>query len=1310
MVVSYEEALSKSLDYFTGDDLAANVFVNKYALCNEKGELLEETPDDMHRRLAKEFARIEAIYPNPMSYEEVYGLLKGFERIVPQGSPMSAMGNPYKLQSLSNCFVIDSPKDSYAGILHTDQQQAQIMKRRGGVGFDLSNIRPKGLNTQNAAGTTDGIGIFMERFSNTCREVAQGGRRGALMLSISCHHPEIMTFINIKRDLKKITGANISVRWSNEFMKAIEEGGKAELRFPVEKDAEHLVKMEVDAKSIWDAFIDSAHNMADPGCLFWGTALERTPSDCYADVGYRSLSTNPCLSGDTKIAVADGRNAVSIKQLAEEGKDVPVYACDDSGRVVVKMMRNPRITGYEQDVYSVKLDDGSVFKATGNHKILTSSGHYVEVKDLVVGESLNVMTKAEKSIKDLWPTANSNSQDYLWIYTQGKKTPKSEHRMIWEFYNNERVPYDHVIHHVDFDAQNNSLSNLACMSRIDHNRLHSDHMKGANNPIFKIKSDLEKYKAYTEKMSQSTSGEKNGRYSGHTIDDIKEHAILLTTAYGRRFSNKEWIAYAAKHGLPQAFSRFRRHDFANPVSLSVWAAKQCNVDFCDEDTRLVRTLQSAFEQGYVANICPTNSGKEVFVERSCEECGKAFTVSYFKREISFCGSTCSNIYLNRNTDVNFRRTDTINSTYAAKAEELKRKQLLTYTALKASLGRKPMLKEWEAECKALGTPFRLKTKHGFKSWTDLSEQGEFFNHRVVSVEYAGKEDVYNGTVDDVHNFYFGGFESADQKTGKRHWTSINSRQCGEIILSPGDSCRLLCLNTLSYVRDPFLPTAHFDFEAFKIDTVKAQRLMDDLIDLEIEAVDRIIAKVTADPEPDDVKKIELDLWHKIREAAVNGRRTGLGVTAIGDAVAACGLRYGAPDSIALVEEIYKTLALGAYESSVVLAKERGAFPVWDLKKEEGHPFLDQIWAANPEFAKLHALYGRRNIALTTTAPTGSVSTMTQTTSGIEPVFMTHYTRRKKINPQDTSARVDFVDDLGDKWQEFTVYHHGVKRWMAATGKTDIAESPYHLATANEINWEAAVDLQAAAQKWICHAISKTTNLPATATKEDVHSVYWRGWKTGCKGITVYRDGCRSGVLISTDTSASSTAPATSADGRPTAIQDIQAPKRPKELVCDIHQASVKGNRWTIIVGLLDGRPYEIFAGHSAQLLLPAKYKSGRIVRVKQGHYDLHVDIGDEEELVVKDVVKVFDNAESAWATRMVSISLRHGVPIEFVCEQLAKDGGINDVNKVLARALKKYIPDGKKVAASSKCGACGSSNLVYEEGCLRCLDCGIGKC
>ncbi len=821
----YNEVYQASLEYFNGDELAASVFAGKYALQDGEGRYLEKTPKDMHKRLAKEFARIEKKYPNPMSELEIFSLLDGFKYIVPQGSPMSGIGNESKIQSLSNCFVIQAPYDSYAGILTTDQEQVQIMKRRGGVGFDVSTIRPKGLNTSNAAKTTDGIEVFMERFSNSCREVAQGGRRGALMLSISVHHPQVMDFIKIKRDLKKVTGANISVRVSDEFMEAVKLGQRYEQRWPVDAVEPEISNKDTYAQEVWNALIESAHASAEPGVLFWDTAKRNTPSDIYEAQGFGSVSTNPC---------------------------------------------------------------------------------------------------------------------------------------------------------------------------------------------------------------------------------------------------------------------------------------------------------------------------------------------------------------------------------------------------------------------------------------------------------------------------------------------------GEIILSPYDSCRLMLVNLTSFVENAWTQEAYFEWGKFASIVQKAQRLMDDMIDLEIEQIDKIMEKIRRDPEPEHVKQVELSLWHKIRQAAGVGRRTGLGITGLGDCIAMLNEQYGDPLSIKTTEEIYKWLALNSYESSIQLAKERGAFTCWMHEKEKDHPFLQRIISnLLPERQEEYKKYGRRNIANTTTAPAGSVSCLTQTTSGIEPAFMLYYKRRKKVQ---NNEEVTFVDDLGDKWTEYLVYHHKFKEWMNYQGWIDYAEpenlvkdSPYYKATANEINWVSKVDLQAAAQKWVCHAISNTTNLPADIDVETVKNVYMKGWETGCKGITVYRDGSRSGVLVSAE------------DKKETKFEQRQAPKRPEVLDCDIFHTSVKGERWVVMVGLLEGKPYEVLGGEAKLIEIPRKLSKGtlskRVFKTTNSKYDLTVGEGDGE-LSIKDVVSVFDNPNHAGYTRVISTSLRHGVPVQFLVEQMQKDKNADlfSFSKVISRCLKTYIQDGTKssVKICQNCGA--EDSIVYQEGCEMCKVCGSSKC
>lgn len=562
---------------------------------------------------------------------------------------------------------------------------------------------------------------------------------------------------------------------------------------------------------------------------------------------------------------------------------------------------------------------------------------------------------------------------------------------------------------------------------------------------------------------------------------------------------------------------------------------------------------------------------------------------------------------------------------------------------------------------------------------------------IDTIELVDNEDVYDLTVEDNHNFFA---------------NELLVHNCGEIILSPYDSCRLMLMNLTSFVENAWTDKASFDWGKFRTMSRKAQRLMDDMIDIEIEQIDKILAKIDNDPETDETKYYERNLWHTIRQVAVNGRRTGLGVTGLGDAIAMLGQTYGDNDSIETVEEIYKWLSLASYEESIQLAKERGAFPIFDASKEEGHPFISRVVneLVDPVQAD-YRQYGRRNIANTTTAPAGSVSCLTQTTSGIEPAFMLYYKRRKKAQ---NGEEVMFVDDLGDEWTEFNVYHHKFKDWMAVNHVSDeevdiaIEHSPYYGGTANEIDWRAKVKLQSVAQKWICHAISNTTNLPADIDVETVKDIYMLGWELGCKGVTVYRDGSRSGVLVSTEEKKEET------------FGERHAPKRPETLECDIFHTSVKGQKWVLLVGLMDGKPYEVIGGEAEMIELPRRAKNGslakRTFKTTNSKYDLTIGKNDEA-FTVKDVVSVFANANHAGYTRTISLALRHGVPVQYLVEQMQKDkeADLFSFSKVISRCLKNYIIDGTEV--DKTCSSCGTKgSLIYQEGCVTCKNCGSSKC
>ena len=846
-IYTQKEAELASVEYFKGDELAARVWSTKYALKDSFGNLYELTPDDMHHRLAREIARIEQKYNNPMSEAELFELLRDFKYIVPAGSPMTGIGNDFQVASLSNCFVIgqDGSADSYGAIIQIDEEQVQLMKRRGGVGHDLSHIRPHGSPVKNSALTSTGLVPFMERYSNSTREVAQDGRRGALMLSVSVKHPDSEAFIDAKMEQGKVTGANVSVKMHDDFMQAAIEGRTYTQQYPIDSDTPAYTK-EVDAAKLWKKVIHNAWKSAEPGVLFWDTITRESVPDCYADLGYKTVSTNPC---------------------------------------------------------------------------------------------------------------------------------------------------------------------------------------------------------------------------------------------------------------------------------------------------------------------------------------------------------------------------------------------------------------------------------------------------------------------------------------------------GEIPLCPYDSCRLLAINLFSYVKNPFTPEAEFDFELFKKHVAVAQRMMDDIIDLEVEKIEKILAKVESDPECESIKRTERELWEKIMDKTTKGRRTGVGTTAEGDMLAALGLRYGTPEATAFSVEVHKTLALAAYRSSVMMAKERGAFKVYDCEREKNNPFINRLKDADPALYDEMKQYGRRNIACLTIAPTGTVSLMTQTTSGIEPVFMPVYKRRRKVNPNDPDVHVDFVDETGDAFEEFIVYHPKFMTWMQVKGydttkrytqeeiEAMVAESPYYKATANDVDWLKKVQMQGRIQKWVDHSISVTINLPSDVSEELVNDLYVEAWKCGCKGCTVYRDGSRSGVLVSTDNKKKG------ADGKPveepcTCKPPVVVETRPRVLEADVVRFQNNKEKWVAFVGLMDGRPYEIFTGLADDeegILLPKSVTNGYIIKnvdengVKR--YDFQFSNKRGYKTTIEGLSEKFDKEYWNYA-KLISGVLRYRMPIEQVIKLVSSlqldSESINTWKNGVTRALKKYIQDGTVVQGQS-CPNCGNE-LIFEEGCMHCRECGYSRC
>ena len=1198
-----EEAKKSSIDYFEGDELAGTTWLKKYALRNSEGELLELNPDMMHRRLAKEFARIEANYPNGLGEDEIYETFKGFKRIIPQGSPMYGIGNVHSPTSLSNCFVIGNEYDSYGSIALVDQQIIQLSKRRGGVGTDLSHIRPKGSIVKNAASTSTGIVPFMERYSNTLREVGQDGRRAAGMLSISVLHPESENFIDAKLEQKKVTGANISVKITDGFMDAVINNKQFKHQYPVES-LNPLVVVEKSATKLWKKIIYNAWKSAEPGIIFIDTAIRESPADCYSDFGFKSITTNPCFIGSTVVAVADGRNGVSIKELADNGDDVLVYSSNDKGELEVKTMRNPRKTGSNVEIYKILLDNGSEILCTKNHRFYLKNGKIKEAIDLINGDSLHILSKVKLD--------DNNGRRYI-LNSNGFN--EYEHRFLYRNLIGDIGTND--VHHIDENPYNNSIDNLKLSTKSEHNIEHN----------------------------KSYPGELNPNYSNLSHDELRQFATNLTQQKGSRLTRKEW--YGAG-GI--AWSKYRIEEFGTISNFFLNISLECfdDINLSVLEPRTAKIYKNAIINGYKTQIIQDKA----YVEKVCEHCKEKFIVEYSNREQSYCKVSCSINQLNN--------------------------------------------KKWN------GSKDNL-----------INIDSDTYNHKVISVTFHGYDDVYNGTVDDNHNFFTGGFKSTT-RIGLEKVTYCLSANCGEIFLSAFDSCRLLLHNLYGYVVNPFTDESYFDFELFRKDARISQRFMDDLIDLELEKLDVIINKIISDPEPDEIKSVELNLWKNIRASAVKGRRSGLGITAEGDMLAALGLRYGTDEATEFAIKVQKTLAIESYKSSIEMAEERGAFPIWNYELEKENPFINRL--INVEYdgigidVEKYKRFGRRNIANLTIPPAGTTSIMTSTTSGIEPLFMATYKRRRKTEDKSKST---FVDEIGDMWEEFTVFHKQFITWYNIFCKTNNLEckpietisddelryfyelSPYYLATANDVDWVKKVEMQGGIQLFNCHSISCTVNLPSTATIDTINDIYITAFKSGCKGITVYRDGCRSGVMVSKDEKKDESG----------GIVYHDAPKRVKVLNCDIHTKTIKGQPWTVLVGLDKDKPYEVFAyeqlpNHD----FPIDITKGTLTRVGKQHYMLKATKGDKEYRV-ENIISLLSSEEQS-QTRSFSRELRHGIHPKFIVSDIDKDALITSFKRVIARTLKLYIQDNEKGGTCSECGG----TLRYEGGCNICPDCGNGKC
>ncbi len=1245
LTYTYDEAYKIALGYFNGDELATEVFLGKYALRDGEGNLVEASPTQMHKRLAKEFARIEAKYPNPMSEDEIFGLLDGFKFIVPQGSPMSGIGNPYQIQSLSNCFVVSSPLDSYSGILKTDEELVQISKRRGGVGVDISHIRPRGLATRNAAKTTDGLGVFMERFSNSIREVGQCieenqrvlTRRGLTPIKdVKAGKDFVWTkagwvrvldvLNNGQKEIFETTtarGFKIKTTLDHVFLDA--RGKEAPLRSfsinddicllpgSIERDKKEYIKLENWAP---DNFDDPARrynrNIVVP---------ERLTPDLAYLIGYSY--------GDGYV---DRKNGEPIGLSLACSNDWPGVK-DRLAAIASKIFNyNIIFSPGDGDLDDAKLGSKVVVMWLAHNNLLKEKADSICLPQKIIDSPSDVQMAFFSGVFDADGYASGKKKGYVLASIQKEFLLQVQKILL----SNGIVSR---LHSEDRQKQGwNTLHTLCVVGSVSQTIL------------------VERAAKWSEKINQSKHVSKRENIITPYIPQdfavqygkipyIQGSVNMSLAAY------QKYLKESARTDMPELV-------FKDSIENIAAAGVASTFDLVLETEHLF------WCEGFIVHNSGRRGALMTTISIHHPEIRTFINIKKDRRKV-----TGSNISI-RLTDEFMTAVKNGTGVQLRWPVDAKEPKIIEHTDARAL---------WDEICQS--------------AWEN-AEPGILFWDNILT----GPADVYD------------------------EFRSVSTNPCSEIPLCEYDSCRLILINLTSFVSQSYTDQAEFDFHKYWTVVQKAQRLMDDLVDLELENVDKIIAKIQSDPEPEDVKDRELNLWKNIREKAVRGRRTGLGLTGVGDTIAALGDRYGDEKSLQWVDTIYADLARNSYLSSVNMAAERGAFPAYDYPIEKSNAFIKRVVQSDLSLAMSYPTHGRRNIANLTTAPAGSVSVLTQTTSGIEPAFLLTYVRRRKINPSDQKSRVDFVDDMGDRWQEYRVFHHGFKQWLDVQGvdisKVEnwdelVARSPYAKSTSNDIDWKASVQIQGVAQRWIDHAISKTCNLPNDVSVDLVKEIYMSAWEAGCKGFTVYRDGSRTGVLVA-DKKEDAPTPETKK------FEPRSAPKRPEVLECDVYHLTVNLEKWVIFVGLVDGLPYEVMGGLSKFVNLPKRVKKGKIAKVVENdmpRYDLHYDYEEsaENETIIRDLANLFENPTNGAFTRMVSLSLRHGASVQFVVEQLLKgsdkDSDMFSLSKGLSRVLKGYIKDGTKTQAQKKCGQCGTAGMMaFIDGCVNCLQCGWSKC
>ena len=1249
----------------------------------------EKTLKGSHKRMAKGAAQAEPKESRNKWQKEFERILFGW-RFLPAGRIQANLGTDRRNATLSNCFVSETIEDSIEGIFDALKHAALTMRTGGGIGYDFSTLRPKDAWVEGVESHASGPLSFARVFDAMCKIISTAGsRRGAQMMVLRVDHPDIIDYIHAKRDSREIEDTkklirsiplpilekhgwtfamankaadlidnaksfkqfNMSVAVTDDFMQAVKDNAEWELKWKGE------VKKTIKARKLWGMILENTYKYSEPGILFIDRMNRLNPLS-YAEV---MKATNPCLDGNTLVAVADGRGQVSIKQLAEEENDVPVYCRDPkTNSVKVRIMRNPRITGYNQQMYKITLDDSSFLRVTGNHKFILKDGSEVEAKDLKKGKSLSIMTKFLASLKDIFPKANSNSQDYMWINDSYHVTNKSEHRLIVEHNNNISVPKGCVVHHKDYNSLNNDPSNLQIMTKKDHDILHSKDMVGDKNPMRRAKHEWseEKWKEYRDNMSDSTSAEKNGRYSGVTNEELKAHALLLTKKLGYRFSKRDWQKYALENKLPSQFSKWREDHFNGVLGFAKLAANELGLENIDCDPRVLKSYKKYLAEGY---DCSVIDGA-IYLNKNCETCGNDFKTHHDKREIAYCSRIC----VAKNTGNILRGRPQSKKVHERNNEnklKLRGKQIQVFLGLKEEKGHNNIMKsEWVLRCKQESVSAEMCRKSSpFISYASLKEAASNTNHKVMSVVEDGFDTVYNGTVDEFHNFFIGGFEGVTDK-GKQKLTFVNILQCGEQPLSPYNSCNLGSFWLIAYMRNAFSPNAYFDYDALTKDCSPVVRLMDNVLE------------VNHMPLPEQ------------RESMLSNRRLGIGFTGLANIFQMMGLKYGSDESVAIAEKIMQTITFSCYRASIELAKEKGPFPLLDRVK---HVNGEYIRTFPQDIIDGIIEHGIRNSHLTSIAPTGTLSFVYNNVSGaIEPTFLFTYKRKVKTGKVSVSG----IEE------KRTVQCRDFAWEMYRRKFGQDAKMPDYFNDTDSVTVAQHVSILAAVQRWNCSAVSKTINIPKNYSFDDFKKVYDLVWETGVvKGCTTYIESSMEGVLLRPD-----------AQGNAHALENEEAAMTERDpiLYGQTFKRVADNRKWYITLNYLNNEPYEVLIHTNNRETKPVMdsmndqfVRLAKRLKIKKEKIDEQLKRSGHEKNVDR-------------LARLISLCLRHKATIFQVVETLQVNNGadVTTLKFHLKKIFEGLIEDGSDYKSKEKCPDCSGTEWHYVGGCPTCKDCSYSKC